>query len=742
MKQTTADRLIRMALLLGSAAALTHELFKAFLIPHTFTDSPWPLLGLDTAVLLPLILCVRGRKSLYFSVFAWVSAGIALILYALFHLTDILASPQTLLYPWLFYLVAMPVAILGFYAVRTRTGTLFWAAGGLIGITYLAAGGYDVDIRVTALFCLFCAALFLDMQLPPSRHRLRRLGALNGFLGAAFLVTLAILAGLEQLPAVQDMQRLQIKGLADLFKGGLSGFADNITTKQLGGPLYPDDTQIFSVTGIAPFYLKGRAYTTYRDGTWTVDKTQTASDFSSFETLHPMMGSAFLSGSARFRPYQPLPERASASLRTLTVHLLRGGYRTLFLPLGFTQWQSGSIRFPLFQNGSYEAASILRTGNSYTLEYPYIDMQSTAFASLEADYDQRTEQFLETVRTGTPDSYTALMQESTAAYAADTALPASVTKRTLALAKALTQNSRNALEASDAIRAWLAKNCRYRTDVPAAPAGSEFVDDFLFRSHEGYCVHFATAMTVLLRAAGYPARYVEGYVSPPGEDGDGTHIVTNNQSHAWVEVYTQLLGYVTEDPTPGIGPSASGVGASSVQSAQSSKAASSIPSTLSVPSSAASSAPAAPASSGQAADGKTTGGPVSPWVIVLTAIGLCVLALAGRMAGRAVWFARLRRKPRNTQVISLYLYCLRFFARLGRPCGPSETPQRYAREVERILGITGFAGTTELYLKARYSGETTDAESCRQAEAFCRGLPRKAAAAKGRIAALFAMLTA
>ena len=225
MKQTTADRLIRMALLLGSAAALTHELFKAFLIPHTFTDSPWPLLGLDTAVLLPLILCVRGRKSLYFSVFAWVSAGIALILYALFHLTDILASPQTLLYPWLFYLVAMPVAILGFYAVRTRTGTLFWAAGGLIGITYLAAGGYDVDIRVTALFCLFCAALFLDMQLPPSRHRLRRLGALNGFLGAAFLVTLAILAGLEQLPAVQDMQRLQIKGLADLFKGGLSGSA-------------------------------------------------------------------------------------------------------------------------------------------------------------------------------------------------------------------------------------------------------------------------------------------------------------------------------------------------------------------------------------------------------------------------------------------------------------------------------------------------------------------------------------
>ncbi len=740
MKQTTADRLIRMALLLGSAAAFTHELFKAFLIPPAFTAALCPLLGLDTAVLLPLALCVRGRKSLYVSLFAWIAAGGALIAYALFHLTDILSSPQTLLYPRLFYLVAVPVAVLGFYAVRTRAGILFWAAGGLIGITYLAAGGYAVDIRAVALFCLFCAALFLETQLPPFPHRLRRLGTLAGFLGAMFLVTLAVLTGLGQIPTVRDMQRLQSSGLADLFEGGLSGFADNTAVKQLGGPLYPNDTPVFSVTGTSPFYLKGRTYTTYNNGTWTVDKTQDASAFSSFEALHSMLGYSFVSGSTRFRPYEPLPGRGSMFLRALTVRLLQGGYHTLFLPLGSMQWQSGTVGAPLFQNGSYRSTSALRTGDAYTLEYPYMDTQSAVFSSLETDYNQRTAQFLENLRPSRPASYSALMQESTAAYAADIALPASVSKRTRALAKALTQSSSNALEASDAIRTWLAKNCRYRTDVSAAPAGSEFVDDFLFRSREGYCVHFATAMTVLLRAAGYPARYVEGYVSPPGAYGNGTHIVTNNQSHAWVEVYTQLLGYVTEDPTPGIGPTASGSGTSSAQSAQSSAAASAVSASSILPSAAAPSAAASIPSAGKT--GVAAKAAVPGWTVAMAVLAVFALAVAVRLAGRAIWFTCLRQKSRNTQVISLYLYCLRFFARLGCPCGASETPQRYACEVERLLGIAGFADVTKLYLKARYSGETVDGESCRKMTAFCHALPQKARASKGWAAALFAVLTA
>ena len=78
------------------------------------------------------------------------------------------------------------------------------------------------------------------------------------------------------------------------------------------------------------------------------------------------------------------------------------------------------------------------------------------------------------------------------------------------------------------------------------------MDDFLFKSQKGYCVHFATAMVALLRSADIPARYVQGY-------GTGTPIVgsvpqryavSQGDAHAWVEVYFPGAGWVPFDPTP------------------------------------------------------------------------------------------------------------------------------------------------------------------------------------------------
>ena len=71
---------------------------------------------------------------------------------------------------------------------------------------------------------------------------------------------------------------------------------------------------------------------------------------------------------------------------------------------------------------------------------------------------------------------------------------------------------------------------------------------FLQEAERGYCVHFATAATVLLRAAGVPARYVEGYTAYVTA-GDVT-VVRANKAHAWVEYYVSGIGWLTIDPTP------------------------------------------------------------------------------------------------------------------------------------------------------------------------------------------------
>lgn len=71
---------------------------------------------------------------------------------------------------------------------------------------------------------------------------------------------------------------------------------------------------------------------------------------------------------------------------------------------------------------------------------------------------------------------------------------------------------------------------------------------FLEDSDTGYCVHFATAATVLLRSIGVPARYVTGYLVQTKAN-TATNVRLRD-AHAWVEIYDALNGWLTVDPTP------------------------------------------------------------------------------------------------------------------------------------------------------------------------------------------------
>ncbi|MBR3834727.1 MAG: transglutaminase domain-containing protein [Lachnospiraceae bacterium] len=80
---------------------------------------------------------------------------------------------------------------------------------------------------------------------------------------------------------------------------------------------------------------------------------------------------------------------------------------------------------------------------------------------------------------------------------------------------------------------------------------STFLDYFMFESKQGYCTHYATAFTLLARAKGYPARYVQGYCVPML--GEKTATVTGSMAHAWPEVYIEDVGWIAFEPTPGYG---------------------------------------------------------------------------------------------------------------------------------------------------------------------------------------------
>ncbi len=106
------------------------------------------------------------------------------------------------------------------------------------------------------------------------------------------------------------------------------------------------------------------------------------------------------------------------------------------------------------------------------------------------------------------------------------------------------------VESVQYVRAFLEEHATYSLSPGRTPYGKDFVDIFLYESHKGYCMHFATAATLMFRYMGIPARYVEGYLCPP-QDGQGVVDIENNQAHAWAEIYVDGWGWVPIEVTPG-----------------------------------------------------------------------------------------------------------------------------------------------------------------------------------------------
>ena len=80
------------------------------------------------------------------------------------------------------------------------------------------------------------------------------------------------------------------------------------------------------------------------------------------------------------------------------------------------------------------------------------------------------------------------------------------------------------------------------------------MDYFLFDLQKGYCDYYASAMVVLARAAGLPARLVVGYAAGAYDAESTRYIVTADQSHAWVQVYFPDYGWIEFEPTSGFSP--------------------------------------------------------------------------------------------------------------------------------------------------------------------------------------------
>ena len=129
-------------------------------------------------------------------------------------------------------------------------------------------------------------------------------------------------------------------------------------------------------------------------------------------------------------------------------------------------------------------------------------------------------------------------------------LPDSLPEQVRILSANITVNATTPYEKALAISDNLSQ-FSYSLKADNPPEGVDAVEFFCFTEQSGACGDFATAMVVLLRAAGVPSRFCTGYRYGEVDPDTGNYIVLVSNRHAWAEVYFPGYGWVEFESTPG-----------------------------------------------------------------------------------------------------------------------------------------------------------------------------------------------
>ena len=123
-------------------------------------------------------------------------------------------------------------------------------------------------------------------------------------------------------------------------------------------------------------------------------------------------------------------------------------------------------------------------------------------------------------------------------------IPNTLPTRVTALARSIvaSASATTQYDKAMAIQGYL-RGLTYDENRQRPPSRMDWVDYMLFESQRGYCDDFATAMVVMLRTQGIPARFVQGYVLGDRDPIRRDYVVRESLAHSWVEVYFDGYGW-------------------------------------------------------------------------------------------------------------------------------------------------------------------------------------------------------
>jgi transglutaminase-like putative cysteine protease len=235
----------------------------------------------------------------------------------------------------------------------------------------------------------------------------------------------------------------------------------------------------------------------------------------------------------------PLLDTAERQVLTQTYTLRQ----ELTVPMIFAATQPISVSLPILVEHSYlpngKGASVpnfsdtsmiaaqqpLRAGSSYSVASLVPNADKTSLRAAAKSYQPWVVRYLQ--------------------------VPQSLPQRVRDQARTVVESAKaqNPYDVAEAIQAFLRK-MPYDEKIPSPPEKRDGVDYFLFDLRRGYCDYFASAMVVMLRTQGVPARLVSGYAGGTLNPKTGRYEVRQNIAHTWPEVYFPGYGWQRFEPTP------------------------------------------------------------------------------------------------------------------------------------------------------------------------------------------------
>ncbi len=231
-------------------------------------------------------------------------------------------------------------------------------------------------------------------------------------------------------------------------------------------------------------------------------------------------------------------------------HISTLGYKVMMEPLGLDVFFLAPVALKI--SGQYRAVVVASDGSVFNAHDAFSGFgdedASQNIVAYTADADTRDPQPF--VRDSTSTDYPpglALMYLQLPNGRGD--------RRIEELAKGITAGAGSNYQRAKAIENYLKTNFGYTLELP----GNRVPDPlayFLFERKKGHCEYFASSMTLMLRTLGIPARVVNGFRGGEYNDLTGNYIIRQKDAHSWVEAYFPEYGWVSFDPTPGGGATA------------------------------------------------------------------------------------------------------------------------------------------------------------------------------------------